>query len=85
MTLNIKVDISDFIGDPPANAPPPTSTSKFESIVRAKNEDMIILGGLERTESSESGSGTPILKWLFSSNCRKVSIVAFLWWLYTGG
>ncbi|TCC97943.1 general secretion pathway protein GspD [Pedobacter hiemivivus] len=87
VTLNIKVDISDFIGDPPENAPPPTSTSKFESIVRAKNEDMIILGGLERTESSESGSGVPILsripilKWLFSSKSKsnsKVVTIVFI-------
>lgn len=73
VTLNIKVNISDFIGSPPLNAPPPKSTSKFSSIIRAKNEDMIVLGGLERTESNESGSGVPILsripvlKWLFSS------------------
>lgn len=73
VTLNIRVNISDFIGSPPLNAPPPTSTSMFSSIIRAKNEDMIVLGGLERTESSESGQGVPILsripilKWLFSS------------------
>eukprot|EP00388_Colpodella_angusta_P009140 GDKJ01024505.1.p1 GENE.GDKJ01024505.1~~GDKJ01024505.1.p1 ORF type:complete len:646 (+),score=5.36 GDKJ01024505.1:1908-3845(+) len=73
VTLNIKVDISDFIGNPPLNAPPPKSTSTFTSIIRAKNEDMIVLGGLERTESTESGSGVPflsripIIKWLFSS------------------
>ncbi|PTT01379.1 general secretion pathway protein GspD [Pedobacter sp. HMWF019] len=87
ITLNIKVNISDFIGDPPANAPPPTSTSKFESIIRAKNEDMIVLGGLERTENSESGSGVPvlsripILKWLFSSKSKstnKVVTVVFI-------
>lgn len=73
VTLNIKVNISDFIGNPPQNQPPPKSTSTFTSIIRAKNEDMIVLGGLERTENSESGSGVPllsripILKWLFSS------------------
>ncbi len=73
VTLNIKVNISDFIGNPPLNAPPPKSTSTFSSIIRAKNEDMIVLGGMERTESSESGSGIPllsripVLKWLFSS------------------
>ncbi|NTE04319.1 type II and III secretion system protein [Agrobacterium tumefaciens] len=73
VTLNINVNISDFIGSPPLNAPPPKSTSKFSSIIRAKNEDMIVLGGLERTESTESGSGIPVLsripvlKWLFSS------------------
>lgn len=85
VTLNIKIDISDFIGNPPANQPPPTSTSKFESIIRAKNEDMIVLGGLERTENSENGTGVPflsripIIKWLFSSrekaNNKVVTIV----------
>jgi type IV pilus assembly protein PilQ len=87
VTLTIKVNISDFVGDPPANQPPPTSTSKFESIVRARNEDMIVLGGIERTESSESGSGVPILsripilKWLFSSRSKstnKVVTVVFI-------
>jgi type IV pilus assembly protein PilQ len=85
VTLNIDIDITDFIGNPPQNAPPPTSTSKFQSIIRARNEDMIILGGLERTESSENGSGVPLLsripviKWLFSSreksNNKLVTIV----------
>jgi type IV pilus assembly protein PilQ len=85
VTLNIDVDISDFIGIPPDNAPPPTSTSKFQSIIRAKGEDMIVLGGLERTESSDSGSGVPflaripVIKWLFSSreksNSKIVTIV----------
>lgn len=87
VTLNIKVDISDFIGNPPANQPPPTSTSKFESIIRAKNEDMIVLGGLERTEKSENGSGVPLLsripiiKWFFSSRERannKVVTLVFI-------
>ncbi|WP_233165696.1 type II and III secretion system protein [Pedobacter sp. ASV12] len=46
---------------------------------------MIVLGGLERTENSESGSGVPllsripILKWLFSSreksNAKVVTLV----------
>lgn len=87
VTLNIKVDISDFIGIPPDNRPPPTSTSKFESIIRARNEDMIVLGGIERTEYSDTGSGVPILsripviRWLFSSRAkrtRKVVSVVFI-------
>ncbi|RYE25523.1 MAG: general secretion pathway protein GspD [Sphingobacteriales bacterium] len=87
VTLNISVDISDFIGNPPLNAPPPKSTSSFSSIIRAKNEDMIVLGGLERTEKTEIGSGVPILsripvlKWLFSSrekNNNKVVTLLFI-------
>ncbi|WP_254070994.1 type II secretion system protein GspD [Pedobacter sp. L105] len=87
ITLGIKVNITDFVGTPPVNAPPPTSTSKFESIIRARNEDMIVLGGIERTEKTESGSGVPILsripvlKWLFSSRSNstdKVVTIVFI-------
>jgi type IV pilus assembly protein PilQ len=87
VTLNIKVDISDFIGNPGPNEPPPTSTSKFESIIRARNEDMIVLGGLERTESTNNGSGVPllsripVLKWFFSrkeKGTNKVVTIVFI-------
>lgn len=87
ITLKIKVDISDFIGTVVKNSPPPTSNSKFESIVRARNEDMIVLGGIERTENGNSGRGIPILsripilKWLFSSRektTKKVVSVVFI-------
>jgi type IV pilus assembly protein PilQ len=85
VTLNIGVNISDFVGTTPINQPPPSSNSKFKSIIRVKNEEMIILGGIERNEKSEEGSGTPflsripVLKWFFSSrsktNSKVVSVV----------
>lgn len=87
VTLNVDVSISDFIGDPPANAPPPAATSQFKSIIRVRNEEMVVLGGLERQETSDNGSGTPILsripviKWLFSSRSKsrnKVISVVFI-------
>ncbi|WP_324760158.1 type II secretion system protein GspD [Sphingobacterium thalpophilum] len=87
ITMKIKVNISDFIGAPKENQPPPTSNSKFESIIRARNEDMIVLGGIERTENSNSGRGLPllsripVLKWLFSSrekSTQKVVSVVFI-------
>jgi len=76
VTLTINVDISDFIGNTSINVPPPTASSKFGSIIRVKNEEMVVLGGIERNEKSEEGSGTPILsripilKWLFSNRSR---------------
>ncbi len=79
VTLNIDVDISDFIGNTPINVPPPSASSKFTSIVRVKNEEMIILGGIERSEKSDNGSGIPLLsripviKWLFSDREKKTS------------
>ena len=87
ITMKIKVKISDFIGTPKANEPSPSSNSNFESIIRARNEDMIVLGGIERTENSNSGRGIPILsripilKWLFSSrekSTQKVVSVVFI-------
>jgi len=85
VTLNIDINISDFIGNTPINVPPPSASSKFKSIIRVKNEEMVVLGGIERNEKSDEGSGTPILsripilKWLFSSrsktNSKTVSVV----------
>ncbi|MNE27424.1 Type IV pilus biogenesis and competence protein PilQ precursor [compost metagenome] len=87
ITMKIKVKISDFIGTPKENEPSPSSNSNFESIIRARNEDMIVLGGIERTENSNNGRGIPILsripilKWLFSSrekSTQKVVSVVFI-------
>jgi type IV pilus assembly protein PilQ len=87
VTMNIEIKISDFIGTPPANAPPPTSTSAFKSILRVRDGETIALGGIERTEQSDRGSGVPILsripilKLLFSSRIRstkKVTSIVFI-------
>ncbi len=85
VTLEIDVSNSDFIGAPPDNQPPPTSTSQFTSLIRVRDNDMVILGGLERSEESESRSGIPllskipILKWFFSSKStskgKSISVV----------
>ena len=76
VTMNIDVDISDFLGNTAINVPPPSASSKFKSIIRVKNEEMIVLGGIERNEKSDEGSGTPflsripVLKWFFSSRSK---------------
>jgi type IV pilus assembly protein PilQ len=87
VTLEIDISISDFLDPPTTTSPPPASNSKFKSIIRVKNEEMIALGGIERLQKSRSGSGVPILsripilKWIFSSrsNSRsKVVTVVFI-------
>ncbi|MEC3882040.1 type II secretion system protein GspD [Parapedobacter sp. 10938] len=87
VTLNISIDISDFTQDTPIDEPPPTTTSKFESIIRVRNEEMVVLGGIERFESTNNASGVPLLsripglKWLFSNRNRgrsKVVSVVFI-------
>lgn len=73
VTLKITVDQSDFGGQPAPGAPLNTSTQHFESLVRVKNGEMILMGGLEKKSKSDIGEGTPILsripiiKWFFSS------------------
>ncbi|QEC79304.1 type II secretion system protein GspD [Mucilaginibacter ginsenosidivorax] len=87
VTLGIKINISDFTAIPTDGSPPPQAISKFETSLRVHSEDTIVLGGLERTETDDSGSGIPllsripILKWIFSSRTRtnaKVVTVLFI-------
>ena len=87
VTLGIKVGIVDFTSIPTDGSPPPKSTSKFETSLRVHNEDTIVLGGIERTETDDNVSGTPllsripILKYLFSTRSKtnkKVITVLFI-------
>ncbi len=77
VTLSILVEKSAFTGRNGENAPPGKTTQKFESLVRVKNGEMILLGGLDEAEKSNAGTGTPflaripIIKWFFSSRKKK--------------
>lgn len=76
ITLSIDAEFSDFIDPTVEGAPPGNATRKFISKIRIRNEEMIVLGGLEEASDSESGSGVPflsripVLKWLFSSRSK---------------
>ncbi|HEX8577557.1 MAG TPA: hypothetical protein VF677_14820, partial [Flavobacterium sp.] len=58
-------------------APPGINSREFTSIIRVKNEDIVVLGGLEEKVRNDSGTGVPLLsripviKWLFSSRKRE--------------
>lgn len=73
VTLEIDVQQDDFLPSIAPGAPAGSSTQTFQSLVRVKNGEMILMGGLEKDAKSESGSGTPLLsripiiKWFFSS------------------
>lgn len=73
VTLTISVSQEDFGVKVDPTAPPNLTNQTFESVIRVKNGEVILLGGLEKKEVSNSGSGTPILsripilKWFFSS------------------
>ena len=77
VTLTIEVKQSDFTARIAPDAPPGQVTRTFNTIIRVKNEEMILLGGLEETSKENTGKGVPflaripVIKWFFSSR-RKV-------------
>jgi type IV pilus assembly protein PilQ len=80
ITLDIKVIQSSFNGQKvDKDAPPGINSREFTSIIRVKDQDIIVLGGLEEKVKNDSGSGVPflaripIIKWLFSSRKREDS------------
>jgi type IV pilus assembly protein PilQ len=79
VTLTISVEKSSFLPRAGETAPPGKTTQKFESLVRVKNGEMILLGGLDEFKKGDSGTGTPLLsripviKWFFSSRIKEKS------------
>ncbi|HEX8562830.1 MAG TPA: hypothetical protein VF676_07620 [Flavobacterium sp.] len=80
ITMDIKVIQSSFNGQKiDKDAPPGINSREFTSIIRVKDQDIIVLGGLEEKVKNDTGSGTPLLsripiiKWLFSSRKREDS------------
>ncbi len=78
ITLSINVLQSSFNEGSriDAEAPPGLNSREFTSIIRVKNQDVVILGGLEENLKNDSGSGVPflaripIIKWFFSKKTR---------------
>ena len=74
ITLDISVDQSQFTPREFDGAPPGTVTRKFKSLIRVKNQEMILLGGLDKLNTENRSKGLPliaripILKWIFGSN-----------------
>lgn len=76
ITLTINAEFSDFIDASTPGGPPGTATRQFQSKIRVRNEEMIVLGGLEEKSKTESATGVPVLsripvlKWLFSGRTK---------------
>lgn len=79
VTLEIEVEQSDFTGRISQNAPPGSVTRNFKSLVRAKNGDTILLGGLEENNNNETYSGlpgiakVPVIRWFFGKRTKDKS------------
>ena len=73
VSLDISVIKSEFTERLNDEGPPGTVSREFKSKISVRNQDMILLGGLEENTSSVSSSGwpllsrIPVLKWFFSS------------------
>lgn len=76
ITLKITVEQDSFTGRVAENAPPGKITQNFDSLIRVRNNEMILLGGLDEINSENNGSGTPFLSripgisWLFSNRSK---------------
>lgn len=77
VTLDISVIQSSFGNRIAEDAPPDVNSREFSSLIRMKDQDVAILGGLEEQSRNNSGSGVPFLariplvKWLFSKRVRE--------------
>lgn len=76
ITLSINFSNSSFTARISQTAPPGSIKRDFQSMVRVKNEETVVLGGLDENQISDSGTGVPflsripVIKWLFSSRNR---------------
>lgn len=61
ITLDVVVTQSDFTGEVQQGAPPAQFSRTFDSEIRIKNGDMIVLGGLNTKRKEESARGAPFL------------------------
>ncbi len=79
ITLEIEVNQSDFTERISTTAPPGKVERTFKSQIRVKNEEMVLLGGLEENRNNKTSNGIPwlskipVLKWFFSSRNEDTS------------
>lgn len=77
ITLEISVSQSTFTNRIEDGAPPGNVKQEFKSIIRMKNKDMVVLGGLDKKIKSDSNGGVPVLnripvlKWFFGKETKE--------------
>lgn len=76
ITMSVGVTQSSFTERISETAPPGKLNRDFQSLIRVKNGEMIMLGGLEENSNSSSGKGLPlisripVLKWIFGNRTK---------------
>ncbi|HYG49475.1 MAG TPA: type II and III secretion system protein [Flavobacteriales bacterium] len=77
ITLDIDVEQSDFTGKISTTAPPGTVKRHFKSMVRVKDGEMVLLGGLEDAKRNDTSTGIPLLaripiiRWFFGNRTKE--------------
>ena len=77
ITLEISVSQSLFTPRIEDGAPPGNEKQEFKSIIRMKNKDMVVLGGLNKKSNNNSSAGVPVLnripvlKWFFGNKLQE--------------
>ncbi len=76
ITLEIEFEQSQFTDRIATTAPPGTTTRQFKSMIRMRNGETILLGGLEEKSKQDNGTGlpwisrVPVLKWFTGKQRR---------------
>ncbi|MDR1198568.1 MAG: type II secretion system protein GspD [Prevotellaceae bacterium] len=71
ITLEIEIEQSEFTEREEEGAPPGSITRSFKSQITVQNEDMVLLGGIDKNTKEKSSRGIPflaripVIKWLF--------------------
>lgn len=81
ITLTIDLTQTDFASNNAQleEGPPSTTTRSFNSIIKVQNQDMVLLGGIEKSRSDRNSSGLPfisripILRWIFGKTKKEKS------------
>jgi type IV pilus assembly protein PilQ len=74
ITLDISIDQTEFTAREEAEAPPGTATRKFESLIRVRDEEMVLLGGIDQNSREKSNRGlpwiarVPVIRWFFGKS-----------------
>ncbi len=80
ITMQIDLVQSEFTERETQDAPPGTATRSFNSIIKVRNQEMVLLGGIERNLSSRTSKGVPfiaripILRSIFGTSSKKKSM-----------
>lgn len=80
ITMQIDLTQSEFTEREEKDAPPGKTTRSFNSIIKVRNEEMVLLGGIERNLSSRTSSGlpfiarVPVLRWIFGTSSKRRSV-----------